>query len=139
MSNRPTSLCDAADELLPGNCYQDSSNRKNKKQITKTKTLLSRKAYTYLILYNAGDALTRHNGMKFSTKDQDNDIDSSDSCSQKYKGAWWYEHCHYANLNGLYLDGEFDEIATGVVWHPWRGYYFSLKTTEMKLRPVQTP
>ena len=77
--------------------------------------------------------------MMFSTKDQDNDMDSSSSCSQTYKGAWWYEICHYANLNGLYLDGEFDEFATGVTWYPWRGHYFSLKTTEMKLRPVQTP
>ena len=45
-----------------------------------------------------------HNGMKFSTKDVDNDAYSG-SCAQIYHGAWWFEECHYSNLNGEYLGG----------------------------------
>ncbi|CAG2198123.1 Angiopoietin-related protein 1,Veficolin-1,Ficolin-1-A,Angiopoietin-1,Fibrinogen C domain-containing protein 1,Ryncolin-1,Tenascin-N,Angiopoietin-related protein 7,Angiopoietin-related protein 6,Ficolin-3,Fibrinogen C domain-containing protein 1-B,Fibroleukin,Fibrinogen-like protein 1,Ficolin-1,Ficolin-1-B,Fibrinogen beta chain,Angiopoietin-4,Tenascin-R,Ryncolin-2,Techylectin-5B,Fibrinogen C domain-containing protein 1-A,Protein scabrous,Microfibril-associated glycoprotein 4,Fibrinogen-like protein A,Rynco len=48
----------------------------------------------------AGDSLKYHNNQAFSTKDEDNDSDSSD-CADRYKGAWWYRECHYSNLNGL--------------------------------------
>ncbi|XP_052083793.1 ficolin-1-like [Mytilus californianus] len=37
---------------------------------------------------NAGDSLSFHNGMPFSTKDRDNDP-SSDMCAVTYSGAWW--------------------------------------------------
>ncbi|CAF0981824.1 unnamed protein product [Adineta steineri] len=85
---------------------------------------------------DAGDSLTVHNGMKFSTKDQDNDPDYY-SCAQVYNGAWWYNVCHNSNLNGRYLRGAHPTIyATGVIWKTFRGDYYSLKTTEMKIRPV---
>ena len=72
-------------------------------------------------------------GMKFTTKDQDNDIDNSKSCAVTYKGAWWYKTCHRSNLNGKYLSGHHTTHADGVNWLSWRGYHYSLKITEMKL------
>ena len=78
--------------------------------------------------------MTLHLGMQFSTKDQDNDV-HRDSCAQAYKGGWWYRACHHSNLNGLYLNGTTTSYADGVVWNRWRGYYYSLKFTEMKIRP----
>ena len=82
---------------------------------------------------NAGDSLTYHNGMKFSTKDKDNDIHSS-HCAIVYKGAWWYKSCHLSNLNGLYLAGAHSSYANGVNWNTWRGYKYSHRVTEMKTR-----
>ncbi|XP_066030459.1 microfibril-associated glycoprotein 4-like [Pocillopora verrucosa] len=82
----------------------------------------------------AGDSMTgRHNDMQFSTKDQDNDIGSS-HCAQLYKGAWWYDQCHRSNLNGLYLNGRQTTYANGVNWYAFRGYYYSLRRTEMKVK-----
>ncbi|XP_063402248.1 fibrinogen-like protein 1 [Mytilus trossulus] len=45
----------------------------------------------------AGDAMKRNNGMKFSTKDRDNDTHRS-SCASVY-GAWWYWSCSFSELN----------------------------------------
>ena len=84
---------------------------------------------------NAGDALTYHSGQFFSTKDQDNDV-WPQNCAQTFKGAWWYKSCHYSNLNGRYLSGTHTSYADGVNWFQWKGYYYSLKVSEMKVRRV---
>ena len=76
--------------------------------------------------------------MKFSTKDRDNDLDSSRFCAQRFKGAWWYEGCHHSNLNGLYLRGRHTSHGDGVNWLQWRGHYYSLQKTEMKIRPSKS-
>ena len=82
---------------------------------------------------NAGDSLTYHNGMKFSTRDRDNDVWSG-KCAQTFKGAWWYRACHQSNLNGLYLFGHHNSYANGVNWYHWKGHHYSLEFTEMKVR-----
>jgi ficolin len=84
---------------------------------------------------DAGDSLSYHNNMRFSTKDQDNDVNSG-SCAQRYNGAWWYQSCHRSNLNGAYLRGHHPTPDQGVIWSSFRGKYYSLKRTEMKIRPV---
>ncbi|XP_039260838.2 microfibril-associated glycoprotein 4-like [Styela clava] len=79
----------------------------------------------------AGDSLTYHNNMQFSTKDSDNDKYSR-SCAIGWSGAWWYNKCFLSNLNGVYYqDGRYNE--TSVTWIKWRSYH-SLKFTEMKFR-----
>lgn len=42
----------------------------------------------------AGNGLSYHMGMKFSTKDQDNDILPDGNCAVLYSGAWWYTKGH---------------------------------------------
>ncbi|CAF3536424.1 unnamed protein product, partial [Rotaria socialis] len=40
------------------------------------------------------------NGMQFSTHDQDNDLASEGNCAKNYRGAWWFNKCGFAHLNG---------------------------------------
>ena len=84
----------------------------------------------------ADDSLSYHRGMQFSTKDRDNDKNSDKNCATKYSGAWWYKKCHQSNLNGLYLKGKHSTYADGVNWYDWKGYYYSVKRAEMKIKPV---
>ncbi|XP_040298207.1 ficolin-2-like isoform X3 [Bufo bufo] len=83
----------------------------------------------------AGDSMGDLNNMKFSTKDEDNDIYDG-HCSLLYKGGWWYNNCHLANLNGLYHLGVHTSGADGINWYTARGYKYSYKHAEMKIRPV---
>ncbi|XP_063986510.1 protein scabrous-like [Diachasmimorpha longicaudata] len=53
---------------------------------------------------NASDAFSYQNNMKFSAKDRDMDISSSD-CAANYHGGWWFSHCQQANLNAKYSLG----------------------------------
>ena len=89
---------------------------------------------------DAGDALSNHSGMKFSTRDVDNDLAVNEfggSCAKRFSGAWWYHKCYKSNLNGKYYklgdvtEGAFD----GISWKPWKGPKYSMKKVEMKIRP----
>jgi len=84
----------------------------------------------------AGDSLSGHRGHPFTTKDQDNDSHKSTNCAVSHKGAWWYTSCHSSNLNGLYYHGQHSSYADGVNWAAWKGYKYSAKRAEMKIRPV---
>eukprot|EP00057_Strongylocentrotus_purpuratus_P006381 XP_011660855.1 PREDICTED: microfibril-associated glycoprotein 4-like isoform X1 [Strongylocentrotus purpuratus] len=93
-------------------------------------------AYYTLALGNyfgdAGNSMSYHAGNQFSTwngRDEGN-------CAGYFKGGWWYNDCLRANLNGQYLNGLTGTYAKGVVWYHWLGYTYSLKKTEMKLRPT---
>ncbi|XP_042337484.1 microfibril-associated glycoprotein 4-like [Plectropomus leopardus] len=85
----------------------------------------------------AGDALSYHNGQKFSTFDKDQDQNFK-NCAKIYLGAFWYNACHRTNPNGLYGWGlRNTPHAAGISWFPWKGYDYSLKTISMKIRPVR--
>ena len=46
-----------------------------------------------------GDAMNYHNGLKFSTKDRDNDVWSSTHCAQYHGGGFWYNSCFHCGVN----------------------------------------
>ncbi|XP_034475405.1 ryncolin-1-like [Drosophila innubila] len=79
----------------------------------------------------AGDSLRVHHCSKFSTFDNDNDLDSV-NCAEMYTGAWWYKQCHDSNLAGKYKDIVYNK---GVIWNTFRGSYYSLKKAVLMIRP----
>ncbi|XP_017010985.2 ryncolin-4-like isoform X1 [Drosophila takahashii] len=81
---------------------------------------------------DAGDSLSIHVGMMFSTKDRKNDLDPNRNCAEAFTGAWWYYKCHDSNLAGQYGD---DTYAKGICWKTFNGYYNSLKRAVMMIRP----
>ncbi|XP_046861727.1 fibrinogen-like protein A [Xenia sp. Carnegie-2017] len=80
----------------------------------------------------AGDSLSYHKSMAFSTKDSDNDKDGR-NCAANFKGAWWYNNCHYSNLNGHYYSRAYSSWS-GVNWYHWKNNKNSLKFSEMKMK-----
>nr|XP_049613647.1 fibrinogen C domain-containing protein 1-B-like isoform X7 [Syngnathus scovelli] len=83
---------------------------------------------------DAGDRLSGHSGMKFSTKDRDQDTTAA-NCANLWKGAWWYEQCYWSSLNGLYKEsGTCD--GTNAIWRYLGGPEEPcLRFVEMKIRP----
>ncbi|XP_056003529.1 ficolin-1-like [Ostrea edulis] len=81
----------------------------------------------------SGDSLEWHNGMKFTTWDQDNDIFAQGNCGVAHHGGWWYNACSHANLNGRYENSALDG-PDHMYWMRWKNY-LSLKAVEMKIRP----
>ena len=82
--------------------------------------------------------LLSYGWMGFTTKDNDNDncspLHCSENCAVSYTGAWWYKNCHLINPNGHYLAGEHTSYADGINWKQAKGFYYSMKTSILKVR-----
>ena len=90
---------------------------------------------------NAGDGMSKHNGMKFSTFDVDNDLAKEHfdgNCAKRFSGAWWYYKCYKSNLTGKYYrNGNVNEgMHNGISWKPWRPSNYSLKAVAMRIKPL---
>ena len=79
----------------------------------------------------AGDSLSYHNNMMFSTRDVDNDNWKTGSCSNDLTGGWWFNDCHNSNLNGQFLGNA--KAYHGIGWVRFK-HNLSLKFVEMKIR-----
>ena len=71
------------------------------------------------------------NGMKFTTKDRDNDERNSGNCAlngihDHNAGGWWYKNCAHIHLNHQYKNTH--SIKLNGKWHP-------LTFIEMKIKP----
>ena len=83
----------------------------------------------------AGESLIwQHNGIKFSTRDNDNDNWPSGNCAQRYHGAWWMDSCFASHLNGIYYHSPVIGSGNAIIWSSWKGGIVSFKFTEMKTR-----
>lgn len=65
-----------------------------------------------------------HNGMKFTTHDNDND-ESAYNCASSHNGGWWFNSCHYACL------------MCGYEHHNWKSLpeVDTLVTSRMMIKP----
>ncbi|XP_010218908.1 PREDICTED: fibrinogen gamma chain [Tinamus guttatus] len=114
-----------------------------------------RLTYAYFIGGDAGDAFdgfdfgsvsdkasTYHNGMQFSTFDNDNDRFEG-NCAAEDGSGWWMNKCHAGHLNGkYYIDGVYTSedagpagYDNGIIWVTWRSQWYSMKKTAMKIIP----
>ncbi|XP_033749204.1 fibrinogen-like protein 1 [Pecten maximus] len=87
---------------------------------------------------NAGDSLSYHNGIKFSTEDVDNDLNMR-NCAAENKAGWWFNTCYLSNLNGIYRTGWYSHsqssFSDGIVWYTLKeSEDYSLRKVEMKIR-----
>ena len=78
------------------------------------------------------DPMVLHNGMNFTTKDNDNDRRSNNcaliSGPNVPHGGWWYYYCWQVNPNNFYKQQW--GVYLNNIWH-------TLPFVEMKIRPVQ--
>ena len=80
------------------------------------------------------DSFSYHRGWPFSTPDEDNDFKSTGNCALEYHGGWWFKWCHKTFLNGPYIRGPNSYYGEGVIWEGFKGYHYSLKSSQMKIR-----
>ncbi|XP_076084916.1 fibrinogen-like protein A [Mytilus galloprovincialis] len=108
----------------------DLTDKNNKTKYAKYKTFVVGDATSQYKLTiggysgDAGDSLNYNNGMKFSTVDRDNDLNSS-NCAKK-SGPWWYKDCSYSALNSPSRNNWY--------WHNISGHY--VKTSVMMIRKI---
>ena len=87
---------------------------------------------------DAGDSLAYHNRMKFSTNDKDNHHGKTNKhCAVEFKSAWWYNDCYSSSLNGRYSTTPTVAPGHGIQLSTWKNNTYSLKKSEMKIRPSQ--
>ena len=73
-------------------------------------------------------------GLKFSTKDEDNDNWPEGECALFRGGGWWHNHCGGSSLNGQYFSYEERNNSGGIRWNMTSGYHYSYKFSEMKIK-----
>ena len=94
--------------------------------------------YGFFCTGTAGDSLSYHDEMDFSTKDRDNDR-SNANCASDLEGGWWYRDCKESDLNGPYRHPPFPttDIPPHVRWNSWKSSsFYSMKRAKMSIRPV---
>ncbi|XP_010221638.1 PREDICTED: angiopoietin-related protein 4-like [Tinamus guttatus] len=78
--------------------------------------------------------------LPFSTRDRDHDLKADTNCAKHLSGGWWFSTCGHANLNGKYfrsIPRQRHERKQGIFWKTWKGRYYPLKSTTMKIQPTE--
>ena len=83
----------------------------------------------------AGDGLSHHNGVYFSTPDHDNDAWDDYHCAKEWAAGWWFNNCWFVILNGKYYNTTRVKYR-GISWNDWKAE--QLEAVEMKIRPTDS-
>lgn len=87
---------------------------------------------------NIGDSLGKAKGRQFSTFDMDRDSTSLYSCARLHKGAFWYDGCGSANLNGVYdKQNAYSFNWQNIFWYTWKRDLRPLSAVKMMIRYSQ--
>ena len=62
------------------------------------------------------------NGLRFTSRDRDNDLRSDSNCA--YYGGWWHNNCGHIALNNVYIHSQLY----------LNGNWYSVSSVEMKIR-----
>lgn len=91
---------------------------------------------------NAGNCMSLHDGMMFSTEDNDNDH-SERNLAHILEGGWWFKDSFSSFLTGYYYTSGYynpkDKETDGIIWYTFKeeaGERYSLKRVEMKVQPI---
>ena len=89
---------------------------------------------------NCGNFFSYHTGSPFTTFDNDNDANTTGNCAVNFRGGWWFDDSHYANLNGVYYANKLDAISSqaprghGIRWGFCWNVTYPAHTSLMKLK-----
>lgn len=81
---------------------------------------------------SAKNGMQVHNGMRFSTPDQDNDKWLEYHCGKEWRAGWWFNNCWHSILNGPYYN-QSKVLSRGISWNDWKPE--QLAKSQMKIRP----
>ncbi len=75
-------------------------------------------------------------GMRFTTKDRDNDESKRKNCAEEYQGGWWYRSCLVeGNLNTLHGDiKNKDKPWSSMTWFTLHNKPAGVIYSEMKIK-----
>ncbi|XP_069114627.1 fibroleukin-like [Argopecten irradians] len=85
----------------------------------------------------AGDCMSYHSGMQFSTKDSDNDGHGGGSCSLEYDSmGFWYNLCVNCNINAKHIVDTGGTNTHALIWLTFSNKFQPMKKSKMMIGPV---
>ncbi len=81
----------------------------------------------------APDGFSSHDGVEFSTPDNDNDYWPDYHCAREWAAGWWFNNCWFVFLTGPYHN-KTDVKYRGISWNDWKQE--QLLHAEMKILPT---
>ncbi|KAJ3664112.1 hypothetical protein Zmor_008305 [Zophobas morio] len=85
----------------------------------------------------AGDSFKNEVGMRFTTRDKDQDVWNEGNCASFSEAAWWYRSCKWSHPTGKYFKDSRTgkDYLKGIYWVGYRGNTYSHKQIRMMVRP----
>lgn len=93
----------------------------------------------YITIPGDAFAARQHNGKKFSTPDQDNDIWPKNCAlwENRVGGGWWFSNCDHVCFTLSYANNKQGLTGEALIqWQTWSGSAYTLKYAVMMIRRV---